>query len=72
MTALLFALLGGVVVLFTEGLPVGLVPEELLSFSYLILLTTIYGFFQPVRLDMVNDRSRHSSALPVAHGTERM
>ncbi len=71
-TAFLFALLGRVVVLLTKGLPVGLVPEELLSLCYLVLFATVDGFFQPVWLDMVNDSSGHCSALPVAHDAERM
>ncbi len=53
--------------LFAEGLPVGLIPEELLSFCYLVLLAAVDGFFQPVWLDVVNDSSSHCSALPVAH-----
>lgn len=58
--------------LFAEGLPVGLIPEELLSFCYLVLLAAVDSFFQPMWLDVVNDRSRHCSALPVAHDAERM
>jgi hypothetical protein len=58
--------------LFAEGLPVGFVPEELLSFHYLILFATVDGFFQPVWLDVVNDSSLNCSALPVAHRAERV
>ena len=66
-TAFLFALLGRVVVLLTKGLPVGLVPEELLSLCYLVLFATVDGFFQPVRLDVVNYRCGHCSTLSMAH-----
>ncbi len=71
-TAFLFTLLGRVMVLLTEGLPVGLVPEKLLSPCYLILFATVNRFLQPMRLDVVNDCCRNRSALPVAHNAEGM
>lgn len=71
-TPLLFTLLGRIVVLLTKGLPVGLVPEELLSLCDFILFATVDGFFKPVRFDVVNNSSRDSSALSVAHHTEGM
>ncbi len=58
--------------LLAEGLPVGLIPEELLSLCYLVLLAAVDSLFQPVRLDVINDSCCHCSALPVAHGAERM
>lgn len=58
--------------LLAEGLPVGLVPEELLSLRDLVLLAAVDGFFQSVWLDVINDGSGHCSALPVAHDAERM
>lgn len=69
-TPLLFTLLGRIVVLLTKGLPVGLVPEQLLSLCYLILFATVNGLFQPVWFDVVNDSSRDCSALSVAHHAE--
>ncbi len=58
--------------LLAKGLPVGLIPEELLSLRYLILYAAVDCFLQPVWLDVVNDSSSHCSTLPVAHGAERV
>jgi hypothetical protein len=71
-TALLFALLGRVVVLLTERLPVCFIPKELLSLCYLILFAAIDGFFQPVWFDVVNDSCGYRSALSMAHNAEKM
>lgn len=53
--------------LLAEGLPVSLVPEELLSFRYLVLLAAIDGLFQSVRLDVVNYSCFHCSSLTMTH-----
>jgi hypothetical protein len=71
-TTLLFTLLCRVVMLLAKGLPVGIVPEELLSLCYLFLFASVNRFLQPMRLDVVNNSSRHCSALPVAHRAERV
>lgn len=71
-TTLLFTQLGRIVVLLTQGLPVGLVPEQLLSLCYLILFSTVHGLFKPVRFYVVNDSSRDRSTLSVAHHAEGM
>lgn len=72
MAALLDALLGGIVMLFTKRLPVGFIPEELLRFRYLLRVATVKRLFKFVRLDVVNDCSRNGPALPVAHHAERV
>jgi len=66
-TSLLSALLGRAMMLLAEGLPVSLVPEELLSFRYLVLLAAIDGLFQSVRLDVVNYSCFHCSSLTMTH-----
>lgn len=71
-TALLFPLLGRVMMLFAQRLPVGLVPEELLSLCYLILSAAVDSFLQPVWLDVVNDCGGYRSPLPMAHDAKRM
>ena len=58
--------------LFTEGLPVGLIPEEFLSLRYLVLVATIDCFFQPMRLDVIHNGSGYCSSLPVTHFAERV
>lgn len=66
-TAFLFALLGGVVVLFTQWLPVSLIPEKLLCLRYLFLIAALQCFLQLMRPYMVNHRCRDCSVLAKAH-----
>ena len=49
--------------LFAESLPVGLIPEKLLSLCYFVPLAAVDSFLKPMGLDMVNYCGWHRSAL---------
>ena len=68
-TAFLFTLLGGVVVLFTQRLPVSLIPEELPSLRYLFLIATLQCFLQLMWTYVVNHHCRDCPALATTHDT---